>query len=321
MHPKQHNRNLIIDVGTNSVHMLVCDVGIDGQKPKIVLDDRRITRLGNGLTLTNELQEEAMTCTCAAIREFAVQAERLGVEQIIAVGTSALREARNAAEFVKRVENQCGIEIEIISGEAEAQCAFLSIRSDTYFSHLNGDHIMVIDIGGGSTEIIVGRQEVDNFVSVNLGAVYLTEAFLANDPPTAEELEVLYSFLEETWSTQPVAGAKFHSEPALTGIGGTIVNLAGMKLGLNRFDPRLLHGEMLHITEIEDQIRQLCSVPLEERKKIPGLEAKRADIISAGAAVLRSVLKYFGASRIRVSTHGLRYGVMYDRFVSHNNGN
>ena len=315
-----HNRNLVIDVGTNSVHMLVCDVGTNGGKPRIVLDDRRITRLGHGLALTHELQEDGMARTCATLRDFTVQAGRLGVEQIVAVGTSALREARNAAEFVKRVENQCGIEIEIISGETEARCAFLSIRSDSYFSRLNGDHIMVIDIGGGSTEIIVGRRAIDNFVSVNLGAVYLTETFLASDPPTAEELGKLYSFLEETWSTQPVARARFNSAPALTGIGGTIVNLAAMKLGLNRFDPRLLHGEMLCIAEIEDQIRRLCSVPLDERKLIPGLEAKRADIITAGAAVLQSALKNFGASRIRVSTHGLRYGVMYDRFVSHNSG-
>ena len=171
MQPKQPHRNLIIDVGTNSVHMLVCDVGPNGQKPKIVLDDRRITRLGHGLTLTNELQEEAMARTSATIRGFAMQAARLGVERIIAVGTSALREARNSAEFVMRVKAECDIKIEIISGETEARCAFLSIRSDDYFRHLNGDHIMVVDIGGGSTEIIIGRRKIDNFLSVNLGAV------------------------------------------------------------------------------------------------------------------------------------------------------
>ena len=320
MQPKQHNRNLVIDVGTNSVHILVCDVDTNDQKHKVVLDDRKITRLGNGLALTNQLQEEAMARTRAAIQEFAIQAERLGVERLAAVGTSALRKARNAAEFVKSVKNQCGIDIEIISGETEARCAFLSIRSDTYFSHLSGDHVMVIDIGGGSTEIIVGRREIDNFASVNLGAVYLTETFLPSDPPTTEELDALDSFLKYTWSTQPIAEAKIHPPLALTGIGGTIVNLAGMKLGLNRFDPRLLHGEMLHIAEIENQIRRLCAVPLEARKQISGLEAKRADIITAGAAILRSILKYYGISRIRVSTHGLRYGIMYDRFVSQNNG-
>ena len=320
MEPRLHNRNLVIDVGTNSVHMLVFDLGTNGQKPRIVRDDRRITRLGHGLALTNELEEEAMARTCATLRDFAVQAGRLGVDQVVAVGTSALREARNAAAFVKRVENQCGIEIEIISGETEARCAFLSIRSDAHFSHLNDDRIMVIDIGGGSTELIVGRHEIDTFVSVNVGAVYLTETFLSSDPPTDEELEKLYSYLEEAWSKQPVAGAKLHAAPTLTGIGGTIVNLAGIKLGLNRFDPRLLHGEMLHTTEIENQIHRFCSLPLEERKLIPGLEAKRADIITAGAAVLRSVLKYVGASKIRVSTHGLRYGVMCDRFVSRSNG-
>ena len=320
MQSRPHTRNLVIDVGTNSVHMLVCDIGSHGQKPKIVVDDRKITRLGHGLALANELQEEAIARTCATIGEFSLQARRLGVERKVAVGTSALREARNATEFVRRVENQCGIEIEIISGETEARCAFLSIRSDICFSYLNGDHMMVVDIGGGSTEIIVGRGEVENFVSVNLGAVYLTETFLANDPPTDEELGMLYSFLEGTWSTQPVATTKFHSAPTLTGIGGTIVNLAGMKHGLNRFSPRLLHGEVLYITEIEDQIHRLCSVPLEARKRTPGLEVKHADIIIAGAAVLRSVLKYYGASQIRVSTHGLRYGVMYDRFVSHSNG-
>lgn len=320
MQSSLHTRNLVIDVGTNSVHMLVCDLGANGQQPRIVVDERKITRLGHGLALTNELQEEAMARTCATIGEFTVQAQRLGVERMVAVGTSALREARNSSEFVKRVEDQCDIEIEIISGETEARCAFLSIRSDEHFSHLNGDHMMVIDIGGGSTEIIVGRGEIENFVSVNLGAVYLTETFLANDPPTDEELGRLYSFLEEAWSTQPVSKARFHSLPVLTGIGGTIVNLVSMKLGLSRFNPRLVHGEILYIAEIENQIRKLCSVPLPERKKIPGLEAKRADIITAGAAILRSVLKYYGASQIRVSTHGLRYGVMYDRFVSHSNG-
>ncbi len=320
MQSSLHTRNLVIDVGTNSVHMLVCDLGANGQQPRIVVDERKITRLGHGLALTNELQEEAMARTCATIGEFTVQAQRLGVERMVAVGTSALREARNSSEFVKRVEDQCDIEIEIISGETEARCAFLSIRSDEHFSHLNGDHMMVIDIGGGSTEIIVGRGEIENFVSVNLGAVYLTETFLANDPPTDEELGRLYSFLEEAWSTQPVSKARFHSLPVLTGIGGTIVNLVSMKLGLSRFNPRLVHGEILYIAEIENQIRKLCSVPLIERKKIPGLEAKRADIITAGAAILRSVLKYYGASQIRVSTHGLRYGVMYDRFVSHSNG-
>lgn len=320
MQSSLHTRNLVIDVGTNSVHMLVCDLGTNGQQPRIVVDERKITRLGHGLALTNELQEEAMARTCATIGEFTVQARRLGVERMVAVGTSALREARNSSEFVKRVEDQCDIEIEIISGETEARCAFLSIRSDEHFSHLNGDHMMVIDIGGGSTEIIVGRGEIENFVSVNLGAVYLTETFLANDPPTDKELGRLYSFLEEAWSTQSVSKARFHSLPVLTGIGGTIVNLVSMKLGLNRFNPRLVHGEMLYIAEIENQIRKLCSVPLTERKKIPGLEAKRADIITAGAAILRSVLKYYDASQIRVSTHGLRYGVMYDRFVSRSNG-
>ena len=321
MQSSLHTRNLVIDVGTNSVHMLVCDLGANGQQPRIVVDERKITRLGHGLALTNELQEEAMARTCATIGEFTVQAQRLGVERMVAVGTSALREAINSSEFVKRVEDQCDIEIEIISGETEARCAFLSIRSDEHFSHLNGDHMMVIDIGGGSTEIIVGRRKIENFVSVNLGAVYLTETFLVSDPPTIEELGALNSFLEDTWSVQSVARAKFNSQLVLTGIGGTIVNLVGMKLGLNHFNPRLLHGEMLYIAEIENQIRQLCSVPLEERKKIPGLEAKRADIITAGAAILRSVLKYFDASRIRVSMHGLRYGVMYDRFVSHSNSN
>ncbi len=313
---KSRHRNIVIDVGTNSVHILVCDVGAHGQDFEVVLDDRRITRLGHGLASTNELQEEAMARTCDAIQEFVEKARRLGVGQVVAIGTSALREAKNAREFVNRVKNRCGIEIEVVSGETEARCAFLSIRSDEYFSHFNGDPIMVIDIGGGSTEIIVGQRKIDSFASVNLGAVYLTETFLANDPPTVKELDTLYSFLEDTWSTQPVAMAKYHAPPALTGIGGTIVNLLSMKLGLSRFDPRLLHGEMLHIREIEDQIGRLCSVPVASRRQIPGLEAKRADIIIAGAAILRSILKRFHASRIHVSTHGLRYGIMYDRFVS-----
>ena len=157
---------------------------------------------------------------------------------------------------------------------------------------------------------------MDRYLSIKLGAVHLTDRFLKNDPPTDDEFQALNAFLKETLSAQvPIPTNPMLKPPVLIGIGGTLVNLASVKLGLTKHDSKKIHGEILTLQEVADQIRLFCAAPLSNRRQIPGLEAKRADVIIAGAAIVQSILNHVGVEQIYVSTRGVRHGVIYDRFV------
>ena len=314
MHVSFSERYAVIDVGTHSVLMLVCDVGATTGACEVVLDSKKITRLGQGLADKKELQAEAMERTCVAIREYVRESKLLGVQKLLAVGTSALREAANASHFLRRVRDCCNIEIETLSGETEARCSYLAIRDTPDFWRDDVSGLMVVDIGGGSTEVAFGAQDIISVLSVNAGSVYLTESFLKHDPPTLEELEALDDFLQDAWQSKRILSNVDHSSTALVGVGGTIVNLASVKLRLNRFDAERLHGAVIDRVEIMRQIERFCAVTLAARKELRGLEKQRAESIIAGAMILQSFLGHVGASQIRANTHGLRYGVMYHRF-------
>lgn len=316
MHLSPPERYAVIDVGTHSVLMLVCDVSPYVQGCQVVLDIKEITRLGQGLVEANELRTDAMERTCAVIEGYVTLAQHLGVQQVLAVGTSALRQAVNACDFLRCVRDCCNLHVEMLSGEAEARCSYLAIRDNPDLSSKDISQLMVVDVGGGSTEIVSGGQNIMSSVSVNAGAVYLTESFLGHDPPTGEELGELAVFLQHTWENQAVFAKPTCGSTALVGLGGTIVNLASVKLGLSRFDSERLQGSVLGRAEIAAQIDVFCSATLGTRKQLRGLEEERADVIIAGASILHSFLCYVGASEIQVSTHGLRYGVMYQRFCA-----
>jgi exopolyphosphatase/guanosine-5'-triphosphate,3'-diphosphate pyrophosphatase len=316
MQKKHNNRYAVIDIGTNSVLMLICKIDAKRRKYDVVFDVAEVTRLGQGMHSTHQLQRTAMDRTCAAIQGYLSQARTFGVEEVIAVGTSVLREGTNADDFTSLVKNGLDLDIEVISGKTEARFSYLAIRTDKDFHAFDTDDLVLINIGGGSTEFVFGGKELETHLSVNLGAVYLTDHFLKSDSPTDDEFGALNAFVEETLSAQVLFPTNPMRKPSVpVGIGGTLVNLASVKLGLTEHDPQRIHRETLSLQEIAGQIQRFRARSLADRLQLPGLEAKRADIIIAGAAILHSILKHLGVEHIHVSTRGVRYGVMYDRFV------
>jgi exopolyphosphatase / guanosine-5'-triphosphate,3'-diphosphate pyrophosphatase len=343
-------RYAVLDVGTNSVILLVCYVQPEKGIFEVILDTTEVTRLGEGVQETGRIQPAGIERTCAAIGRFLADAEYLGAQRVVAVGTSVLRKASNSSDFIDRVKSEFGLDIEVISGDAEARYSYLAVQTDARFRAFSDAPLILIDIGGGSTELIFGRAEV-TYLSIPWGAVYLTDRFIQNDPPTDDEMNTLRAFIADTLSShiRPPTDAQavpsqyfgeqdfrslwqtgqtgatalrlrksppfFEKIPrVLVGIGGTIVNLASVKRGLARFELDVIHGETLTQQEIAEQLERFRGVNLQGRMQIPGLEPKRADVIIAGATILWGVLEYLGFEKVHVSTRGVRYGVMVDAF-------
>jgi len=218
-----------IDVGTNSVKIIVVDASADCER--LLYENTLITRLGEGMQAYGmRLKEAAIRRTLDALEELVQQARAYGAEQIAAVGTAALREAQNRTEFLQRAQERLGLTIEIISGQEEARLSYLAVRRDPVWRE--SPHLTVVDIGGGSTEVIVGASEGKNIafrVSLDMGAVRLTERFLRSDPPTLAQLDGASRAIREALEHLPVTVR--HRPCTLVGVGGTIANLAAIDKG------------------------------------------------------------------------------------------
>jgi exopolyphosphatase/guanosine-5'-triphosphate,3'-diphosphate pyrophosphatase len=305
-----------IDVGTNSVKLTIADLTRGAAPP--VFDQSVNTRLGEGMTAqAHWLHEAPIRRTLDALAAFVALAREHGVSHIAAVGTAALREAENRADFLRRAQERCDLTIDVISGEEEARLSFLAVRRDPHWRSVR--QLLVVDIGGGSTEIIQGETDGDGIAarkSVRLGAVRLTEGFLKSDPPTIAQLTAANRAADEALAAVEVEAA-FPNDPAqtrLVGVGGTLTNLGAMDL--NRITSlEAVHGHVLTADHLEAEIKRLASSPIEVRKQIPGLDPKRADIILGGAILLSQALARIGSASIDISTRGLRWGVLYDRFA------
>jgi len=294
-----------IDVGTNSVKLLVADV--ENQQISNILAERvEITRLGKGVDKTGELLQEAMDGTLRVIEDFKRDAESLEAREIIAVATSAMREARNRDAFIQKVMDRTGIKLQVISGDEEAELSFAGVCSDPL---LRSKRLIIADVGGGSSEFIVGQDgKIDNRFSINTGCVRLTEEFLHSDPIDPTELQMalqniissLYSRLIEI----PM------DDRYLVGVGGTITALAAIHQNMLAPASSAIHRYVLLRDEIIRLLTYLRRMTLEDRKKVPGLPPERADIIVAGAAVFSAILDILRVKEITVSARGLRYGVL-----------
>ena len=291
----------VIDIGTNSTLLLICDV--EGGRLKTVREEAAITRLGEGLEWSGRLKREAMERTAGVVRRYLEICRRVGVEKMIAIGTSALREAENSGEFIERIEGM-GLKVNVISGEAEAFLSFLSVAMDGSLK-LEG-RFAVVDVGGGSTEVMIGEGlRMDFHRSFGMGIVKLAERFLRSDPPTEGEMAEMMSFIDSIWEIE-ADGAR-----ALVSIGGTGTTLAAMKLRLDRFDPEKVHGVEFSYDEIRSILRRLSSLPSRERAGMPGMEPGREVVIVSGTAILESLMRRLGVDRMVVSSKGVRYGVAY----------
>lgn len=301
------SRKAIIDIGSNSIKFFVGELAAD-RTITTVLDTNDIARLGEGLDKTGLISPEAMERNVAAVAAFRAKAEELGADQVVAVGTMALRNAKNSGEFVEKVKAACGVEVQIIPGEEEARLSYLAILSGL---PLQGGDLVVFDTGGGSTEFIFGHgTEVTKRFSVNLGAVRITENYLKSDPVTPDEVAAALAQIDKEFAEAGVEG----SPAQLVGMGGTVTSMGAVKHKMAKYDPDVIQGSSLTREDIRAQIAEYSAKTIEERRSITGLQPKRADVILAGACILDVITRRLGVGQLTISDRGLRHGLAYDLF-------
>ncbi|MFA5867208.1 MAG: Ppx/GppA phosphatase family protein [Actinomycetota bacterium] len=298
-----------IDIGTNTVRLLVSDVSKEGVKTDVV---RRavITRLGQGLGESGMFKPEAVVRTLETLAEYEDETARLGAEAIKAVATSAARDAGNSGEFLAAAGEVLGTPVDIITGETEAAYAFLGAVEGFPFVELR-QPVLVFDVGGGSTELISGRGRVmDQAASLDIGSVRLTELFVRHDPPAPDEVVMI-----SQWARDAVKNGLRHIRPAadgltVIGVAGTVTTIKAVRLGLRDYDPVKIHLSRLTRDDIDIALKVFMSMGLEGRRGLAGLEPKRADVIIAGALITAAVLDELGASEMTVSESDIIDGTL-----------
>ena len=293
-------RVAVIDVGTNSSRLLVADVA----GGRVLPIERRstVTRLGRGVDLSGRLSAEAVEDACAAIGEYVALFQELGAETVDAIATSAVRDAENGGAFIAELRERFALSARVLDGEEEARLTYLGATSE----HVPTEPTLVIDIGGGSTELIVGTGiEISFHTSMQAGVVRHTERHIASDPPSAIELESLAADVRGS-----IEEAVDERTGAVAGIAvaGTPTSLAAIELELEPYDPARVHGHVLSLPGIQRMLSRLASAPLAERVEIPGMHPDRAPTIVAGVVILIEAMRAFELDRVEVSEHDILYG-------------
>lgn len=305
-------RRAVIDIGTNSIKLLVADV--EGKTIRPVLEQSQQTRLGRGFYETHRLQAAAIAETATAVENFANLARQQNAASTRLIATSAARDAVNPADLTGAIQRATGLPVEIVSGEQEATWVFQGVLSD---ATLATNPLLILDVGGGSSEFVLGHAERISFQgSFRLGTVRLLETFHFSDPPGRVLLERcrdrLRAFVREQVATSlGKALAEMASDRVrLVGTGGTTSILARITQRLTSFDREKIEGMRLSRDELRRQTESLWSLPLAERGKIVGLPANRADVILMGTVIFESVMDEFAFGELTVSTRGVRYGAV-----------
>jgi len=303
------DRKAVIDIGTNSIKLYVAERASDGSLASVV-DKNNIARLGEGMGDTGVLQQEAIARNAQAVAEFVTLAQDNGAQEIVAVGTMALRTAKNASDFMSTVHEISGVDVRVIPGEEEAGLAYLAVLSGIGAS---AGRLAVCDVGGGSTEFIFGGDAgVDRRFSINLGAVKISDKYLASDPPSPEQVELAMSSVLGELQANRVDAAR--PVDRLIGIGGTVTSMGSVKLKMAQYDPDLIQGAALTRGDVDELIRLFCSVPLGDRRSIVGLQPKRAEVIIGGACIVRCIMECLDVAELTMSDRGLRHGLMFQLF-------
>ncbi|HOB89535.1 MAG: Ppx/GppA phosphatase family protein [Bacillota bacterium] len=303
------DRKAVIDIGTNSIKLYVAELGPDGSLATVI-DKNNIARLGEGMDEERTLQQEAIRRNAEAVAEFADLAKSNGAGEIVAVGTMALRTAKNAKDFIDAVRDLSGIEVRVIPGEEEAEFAYLAVLSGIGASV---ERLAVCDVGGGSTEFIFGGQAgIDRRFSINLGAVKVSADYLSSDPPSSKEVEDAISYVLDVLKENGVNDNM--PVDKLVGIGGTITSMGAVKFKMEKYDPDVIQGSILTRDDVDRLIALFRSVPLDERRNIVGLQPKRAEVIIGGACIVRGIMESLGTDELTMSDRGLRHGLMFRLF-------
>jgi len=297
-----------MDLGTNTVHLLVVEVS--GAAWRGLHAEQRVTRLGEGQAGTGILQPAAMRRTVEVVAAFCRRAEDLGVHDVRIVGTSAVREAANGAEFLAQVRSSSSRQVRVISGEEEARLTLLGVTQG--LPDLKG-HFLLFDIGGGSTEFVLSRAgRAPVAVSVKLGVVELAERFMNQGPVDPARYDAMAAEVGARLAaglTEPILR---HGAPALVGSAGTVTTLAALDLGLESYDPARVHGHRLTRVAVAGLSGRLAALSLAERAVLPCLELGRADLIVPGSAICLAALDRLGFDALVVSDRGLREGILYE---------
>jgi exopolyphosphatase/guanosine-5'-triphosphate,3'-diphosphate pyrophosphatase len=308
-------RRAVIDIGTNSVKLLVADVEEHWVRPVRELAEQ--TRLGRGFYESHLLQPEAIAATGKAVAAFATQAHELGATAIRVFATSAARDAKNPGSLLRAVQVASGLNVEIITGEQEAEWAFRGVSTDP---GLSSQPILLLDVGGGSTEFILGQGEHKHFrQSFPIGSVRLMETLPHSDPPTPAELAGCRQWLHDFINVRvapllelALARERCVGTLALVGTGGTASILAGLEHRLGEFDRARIDGTTLLLERVRHWVSRLWSLPLSQRRTLPGLPPERADIMLTGAAIYEAVMTCLHFAELRVTTRGLRFAAVME---------
>ena len=302
-------RFAVIDVGTNSVKLARGHRDEDGT-PRIEVETAVVTRLGEGLAATGGLTPASMNRTVDAIENLVDEARQDGPLDIVAVGTAGLRQAPNRDELVAAVHSRCGVAVEVISGREEARLAYTAAVSAL---PLTGDRLLVFDSGGGSSQFTFGSVDrIEEQFSVDVGAVRFAERFGLADAVPRATVEAALSAI----AADLVELRNRRRPDMVIAMGGTSTNLAAVTHGLDHYDPDLVHATILDAAEVDRQIEAFRTRSADERRDIPGLQPARAEVILAGACVVRTILSLTGQDSVTVSDRGLRHGVIAERFGS-----
>ena len=306
-------RRAVIDVGTNSIKLLVADVA--GRDVRPVHEESRQTRLGQGFYQTRQLQPESIARTAEAVREFSEIAREQAAQSIRVIATSAARDAMNAADLTRAIERASGLQTEIISGTREAEWVFQGVATGVEFCQRP---LLLLDVGGGSTEFILGHGAQRSFAhSFPLGTVRLMEQFPPGDPPSAAVFNACRDWLRQflLHEIRPQLAPALKHEPGeilLVGTGGTTTLLACVENQLDRFDRGVIESTVLTFDRVKALREKFWGMSLARRKEIAGLPRQRADVILTGVLIYELVMEEFGFEQVRISTRGLRFAAVME---------
>ena len=295
-----------IDIGTNSMRLLIADYNdnkIENRKKFI-----NTTRIGQGVDKEGYITKEALERNLKSLKEFSDKCKEEECEKVYCMGTSALRDSKNGQEFVNEAKKLTDIDVKIICGEEESNLGFMGVLEGT-----EGDKkedILVIDIGGGSTEFIVGNEEGIKFCkSENVGALRMTEKFITTDPINDEEFNDMTSFIEDIISST-IDTIKTMNISKLVGIGGAITSLSAMNQQLEVYSMEKVHNSVVTKKDLEKILQNLKIMTLSDKKTLKGLQPKRADIITAGVKILHIVMEKLEIENIMISEYDNLEGLM-----------
>ena len=302
-----------VDIGTNSVRLLVADVEGAGSNAVVTTIDRRmtITRLGQRVDGDRRLHPDAIARTLAVLDQYGAVARDLGVEAMRATATSAARDASNRDALFDPAADALGVRPELLSGEEEARLSFLGATASLAAAGAVAPDL-VIDIGGGSTEFVRGTDAPVALISVDIGCVRITEQFLHSDPPAPEELSAAVSVVRDHLKDVARELPGLGEANTLVGLAGTVSTVAAVEQGLAEYDRDRIHHFRLTRAAVEDVFRTLATESAEERRHNPGLEAERVDVIVGGAVVLATVFRQLGFDEMLVSEEDILDGVVRD---------